>query len=140
VTTVRHARNFQLALRNQSIEQCPQRGRAEFVPDDPHVSLVPGVELVGADPTYRTLNRERLLITGEVVYASVQDHRQLFPLMSWNVVERGHEAVTVGAGSDTTPSSYASTSARRSRSWWFDRNLELMRFSARLVIHSPWAP
>jgi hypothetical protein len=103
VTALRDPCDFQLALRNQSIEQCPQRGRAELVPEGPHVVLVAGVELAGADPTHRTLHRERLLLTGEVVDASVQDLRKLFPLVSWNVVERSHEAVTVRAGSDTIP-------------------------------------
>jgi hypothetical protein len=103
VTAVRHACDFQFALCDQSIEHCPQRGRAELVPEDPHVVLIPRVELAGAKPTQRTLYRERLLSIGEVVDASVENARKLFPFVSWNLVEGAHEAVTVGAGSDTIP-------------------------------------
>jgi hypothetical protein len=108
---VRDPCDFELALRDQSIEQCPQCGRAELVPEDAHVVLIPSVEVAGAGPTHRTLNRERLLLTGEVVDASVQDPRKPFPLVSWDVVEGRHEAATVRAGSDTTPPPRASSRA-----------------------------
>lgn len=102
VATRRDPCYFELALRDQSIEQRTQRGRPELVPEDPHVALIASVEPAGANPTHRTLHRERLPLIGEVVDASVQNLRQLFPLVCRNVAEGCHEAITVGAGSDTT--------------------------------------
>jgi hypothetical protein len=102
VAAVRDPCYFELALRDQSIEQRTQRGRPELVPEDSHVAVIASVELAGTDPPHRTLHRERLLLTGEVVDASVQNLHKLFPLVCWNVVEGCHGAITVGAGSDTT--------------------------------------
>ena len=102
VTAVRDSRDFELALRDESIEHHAERGRAELVPEDPHVLVVPRVERAGADPTRRPLRRKQPLPTGEVVDTGVQNVRELFPLVSWNVVERRHEAVTVWAGPDAT--------------------------------------
>ena len=102
VTTVRDPCYFELALRDQSIEQRTQRGRPELVPEDPHVALIAGVEPAGANPAHRTLHRDRLLLVGEVVDASVQNLRQLFPLVCRNVAEGCHEAITVRSRSDTT--------------------------------------
>jgi hypothetical protein len=102
VTAVRDPCDLELALRDQSLEQRPQRGRAELVPEDPQVVLIASIELAVANPAHRTLHREGLLLAGEVIDASVQNARKLFPLLSWNVPERVHEPVTVETGSDTT--------------------------------------
>jgi hypothetical protein len=91
-TAVRHACDFELALCDESIEQCPQRGRAQLIPENPQVLLVPTVELGDADPARRTFDRERLLIGGEIVDTGVEHARELFPLVGWNVVEGGYEA------------------------------------------------
>jgi hypothetical protein len=56
------------------------------------VLLVASVELAGANPAHRTLHGERLLRTGEVFDASVENLRKPFPLVSWNVAEGSHEA------------------------------------------------
>src|SRR5215207_10016377 len=102
VATRRDPCYLELALRDQSIEQRTQRGRPELVPEDPHVALIASVEPAGANPTHRTLHRERPLPVGEVVDASVQNLRQLFPHVCRKVAEGCHEAITLGAGSDTT--------------------------------------
>jgi hypothetical protein len=102
VTAVRDPCYFELALRDQSIEQRTQRGRPELVPEDPHLALIASVEPAGANPAHRTLHRERLLRIGELVDARVQNLRQLFPLVCRNVAEGCHEAITVRSGSDAT--------------------------------------
>jgi hypothetical protein len=107
VAAVRDPRHFELTLRDQSIEQCAQRGRAELVPEDPHVGLIASVELAGANPPQRTFHRDRLLVVGKMVDAGVQNARELFPLVSWNVAKGGHEGMTVGAGSDTRAIAFA---------------------------------
>ena len=81
MTAVRHAFDFELALCDQSIEQCTQRGRPQLIPEDPKVLLVPSVELGDADSPRRTLDRERLLISGEVVDAGVENAGELCPLV-----------------------------------------------------------
>ena len=91
VTTVRDPCYFELALGDESIEQCTERRRPELVPEDPHVALIASVEPAGANPAHRTLHRERLLLIGEVVDASVENLRQLFPLVCRNVTEGCHE-------------------------------------------------
>jgi hypothetical protein len=101
VAAVRDPRHFELARRDQSIEEPAQRRRPELVPDDPHVGLIASVELAGADPTHRTFHRDRLLLIGKVIDASVQNARELFPLVAWNLAKRAHEGMTVGAASDT---------------------------------------
>jgi hypothetical protein len=87
----RYPRHLEVALRDQSIEQRAQRGHPKLVPENPHVALIARVELARASPTYRTLHGERLLLIGEVVDASVQNARKLFPLGSrylrWALVE-----------------------------------------------------
>jgi hypothetical protein len=101
VAAVRDPRHFELTLRDQSTEQCGERGRPELVAKDPHVGLVASVELAGANPAHRALDRQRLLLFGKVVDVSVQNARELFPFVSWNVAEGAHEAMTVSAGPDT---------------------------------------
>jgi hypothetical protein len=101
-----HPRHLEVALRDQSIEQRAQRGYPKLVPENPHVALIARVELASASSTHRTLHRERLLLIGEVVDASVENARKLFPLVCRNVVEGCHEATTVGVWSDTTGKSH----------------------------------
>jgi hypothetical protein len=107
VAAVGDARHFELALRDQSIEQPAQRRRPELVPNDPRVGLVASVELAGADPAHRTFHRDRLLLIGKVIDASVQNARELFPLVAWNLAKRAHEAMTVGVASDAKPPPYS---------------------------------
>ena len=81
MTAVRHSFHFELTLCHQSIQQCPQRGRAQLIPEDAKVVLVPSVELGDANSPRRTLDGERLLISGEAVDAGVENARELFPLV-----------------------------------------------------------
>ena len=73
MTAVRDSCYLELALCDQSPEQGPQRGRAKLVPQDPHVVLIPSIELAVANPADGTLHGERLLLAGEVVDASIQN-------------------------------------------------------------------
>lgn len=91
VPTVRDPCYLELARRDQPIEKRPQRGGSELVPEDPHVALIARVEPAWAGPTLGTLVRERLLFLGEIVDASVQNPRQLFPLVCRNIAEGRHE-------------------------------------------------
>src|SRR5215217_4881153 len=105
VATRRDPCYFELALPDQSIEQRAQRGRPELIPKDPHVAVIARVEPASANSAHRPLRRERLLLIGEVVDAGIQNLRQLFPLMRWNIAEGCHEASTVRGKSDITRSS-----------------------------------
>ena len=97
------AYDLELALGDESIEQSPHRGGAQLVPKDPQVLLVSSIELRDADPPGGPLHRERPLLRGEVVDPGVEHPSKLRPVVRRNVIEDGHEAMTVRARSDTTP-------------------------------------
>jgi hypothetical protein len=102
LAALRHARDFELAPGNESIEQYPQRGGAQLVPEDAHVLVIRRVEVGDANPSSRPLHRERPLFSAEVVDGGVEHIRELRPNVGRNVIEGGHEAMTVGARPDTT--------------------------------------
>jgi hypothetical protein len=101
LTALCHACDLELALGDESIEQSPQRGGPQLVPKNPQVVLVSSLELRDADPPARPLHRERPLLRGEVGDPGVEHPSKLRPVVPRNVIEDGHEAMTVRARSDT---------------------------------------
>jgi hypothetical protein len=94
LTAVGYACDRELALGDQPSEQGPQRGRAQLVPDDPQVLFVSHVELGDANPTGRRLDRERLLLGGEVVDIRVENAHELFPIVAamWSKADTSRDA------------------------------------------------